>query len=198
MKQLEKLKRKLKQGEVYRRADLEKWSKSVDRHLKELVDAGVLQKLQNGLYYCPKKTVFGVAPAEDKKLVESFLKDKDFLLTSPNSYNALGLGTTQLYNTQVVYNHKRHGLHTLGGRTFDFQLKPKFPRNATEEFLVVDLLNNLDRVAEDQDAVLDRVANKVASFDSKKLLSTARKYGKVRTKKFFENVITNSSSASAR
>jgi len=197
MKQLERLKRHLKAGNVYRRADLEKWSKSVDRHLRELVNAGFLQKLQNGLYYYPKETVFGSAPAEDRKLVETFLKDKNFLLTSPNSYNALGVGTTQFYNKQVVYNHKRHGEYTLGGRTFEFQRKYDFPKKATEEFLLVDLLNNLDRVAEDREALLERVREKALTLDNKKLLSTAFKYGKVRTKKFFEDVVTNPSSASA-
>jgi len=198
MKQLERLKKHLKAGNVYRRADLEKWSKSVDRHLRELVNEGFLQKLQNGLYYCPKETVFGVAPAEDRKLVETFLKDKNFLLTSPNSYNALGVGTTQFYNKQVVYNKKRHGVFTLGGRTFDFQRKVELPRKVTEEYLLVDLLNNLGRVAEDRDALLERVREKALELDDKnKLLSTARKYGKVATKKFFEEVVTNPSSASA-
>lgn len=36
-------------------------SKSVDPHVRELVDEGVLQKLQNGLYYYPKASVFGQA-----------------------------------------------------------------------------------------------------------------------------------------
>jgi len=196
MKQLDRLKRHLKPGKVYRRADLEQWSKSIDRHLRELVNEGFLQKLQNGLYYYPKETVFGTAPAEDRKLVETFLKDKNFLLTSPNSYNTLGVGTTQFYNTQVVYNKKRHGVFTLGGRTFDFQRKMDLPRKVTEEFLLVDLFNNLDRVAEDRNALLGRVREKALELDDKKLLSTARKYGKVRTKKFFEEVVTNPSSAS--
>jgi hypothetical protein len=38
-------------------------------------------------------------------LVESFLKDSDFLMVKPNLYNTLGLGLTQLYNTTWVYNH---------------------------------------------------------------------------------------------
>lgn len=58
----------------------------------------------------------------------AFLKDDRFLLTSPNAYNALGLGTTQLYNRRVVYNHKRHGKFVRGGRTYDFRVKPHFPR----------------------------------------------------------------------
>jgi hypothetical protein len=127
MKRLDQLKRHLRPGRVYRRADLAQWSKSVDRHARELVDQGVLQKLQNGLYYYPQVSVFGSVPADERELVRSFLKEDDFLLTSPNAYNTLGLGTTQLYNTRVVYNHKRHGHFTLGGLPFEFRRKPRFP-----------------------------------------------------------------------
>ena len=38
MKQLDILKKHLKQGEVYRRADLKKWSTAVDRHLQQFVN----------------------------------------------------------------------------------------------------------------------------------------------------------------
>jgi len=47
---------------VYRRKDLERWSNSVDRHLKTLVDAGDLKRIRHGMYYCPKKFAFGEAP----------------------------------------------------------------------------------------------------------------------------------------
>src|SRR6266567_8389334 len=47
---------------------------------------------------------------------------------APNAYNSLGVGTTQLYDKTVVYNHKRHGPVSLGGRVFDFRVKPSFPR----------------------------------------------------------------------
>jgi hypothetical protein len=77
--------------------------------------------------------------------VAGFLKDHRFLLASPNAYNALGVGTTQLYDKTVVYNHKRHGQFSLGGRTFDFRQKPSLPKKLTREFLLVDLANNLDR-----------------------------------------------------
>jgi hypothetical protein len=49
MKRSEQLKRHLHPGRVYRREELAQWSKSVDRHARELVDQGVLKKLQNGL-----------------------------------------------------------------------------------------------------------------------------------------------------
>ena len=59
MNRLEQLKSHLRPGQVYRRADLAQWSKSVDRHARELVEAGVLRKLRNGLYYHPKASGCG-------------------------------------------------------------------------------------------------------------------------------------------
>src|SRR3977135_3361549 len=128
MTKLQELKRRLKPGRVYRREDLAHWSNAVDRHLKQLVDEGTLTKLAGGLYAYPKQTVFGKAPAEDGTLVGSFLKGDRFLLASPSSYNSLGVGTTQLYKKTVVYNRKRHGDFVLSGRTFDFRVKPDFPK----------------------------------------------------------------------
>ena len=70
MTKLEQLKRHLKPGQAYRRAELARWSTSVDRHIKQLVESGVLKKLSGGLYAYPKETAFGPAPAADKDVVE--------------------------------------------------------------------------------------------------------------------------------
>jgi hypothetical protein len=188
MTKLEELRRRLRPGQVYRREDLAGWSNAVDRHLKHLLENGTLTKLAGGLYYCPKKTAFGDAPAKDSKLVESFLKDHRFLLASPNAYNALGVGTTQLYNETVVYNRKRHGHFDLGGRTFDFRVKPDFPKTLTKEFLLVDLVNNLERLAESPTQILTRVKELTASYDTLRLQRAVRDFGTVRTRKFFKNV----------
>jgi hypothetical protein len=185
MAKLGELKRHLRHGRVYRREELVQWSNAVDRHLKQLVSDGTLTKLAPGLYLYPKETVFGKAPAEDDELVETFLKDRRFLLASPNAYNMLGVGTTQLYDKTVVYNHKRHGSFTLGGRTFDFRMRPSFPKTLSREFLLVDLVNNLDRLAESKKEVLERVRERVVSFDVARLQRAAREYGNVRTRKFF-------------
>jgi hypothetical protein len=150
---------------------------------------GTLTKLAGGLYYCPKKTAFGEAPAEDEKLVQGFLKDSKFLLSSPNAFNTLGVGTTQLYNETVVYNHKRHGHFDLGGRVFDFRRKQAFPSSLSEEFLLVDLLNNLERLAEDRDELLDRVQQKAAGVNAPALKRAVRNYGGVRAKNFFAKAL---------
>ena len=173
----------LQAGRVYRREDLARLSTAVDRHLRELVATGKLKKLAQGLYYAPKQSSFGPLPPADEQVVGGFLRDKDFLVFSPSAYNAVGLGTTQLYNRTVVYNHKRHGVFKLGNRQFDFRVKPRFPKKLTPEFLYVDLLNNLDELAEDRDAVLRQARSKLPAFEPAQLRRAADRFGNLATRK---------------
>jgi hypothetical protein len=189
--QLDKLKKHLKKGRVYRRDDLAKWSKSIDRHLEELTTEGTLQKLSQGLYYFPKESAFGKTPPDETELIRGFLKDDRFLVTSPNAYNSLGVGTTQLYNQRTVYNHKRHGEFKLGNRKFDFRIKPHFPRKETEEFLLVDLVSNIETLAEDRSEILKNVATKVRHMNKKKLAKTVSEYGNVKAKNILLPLLTN-------
>jgi hypothetical protein len=173
----------LQAGRVYRREDLASLSNAVDRHLHELVSTGLLKKLAQGLYYAPKQSNFGPLPPTDEQVVRGFLRDKDFLVFSPSLYNTVGLGTTQLYNSTLVYNHKRHGVFRLGNRQFDFRVKPRFPQKLTPEFLYVDLLNNLGELAEDRDAVLNQARTKLLSFNPSRLQEALDSYGNMATRK---------------
>ncbi len=177
----------LSAGKVFRRKDLTDRHPSVDRELGRYVRSGVVRKAAQGLYYVPKTTPFGQAPPDEKALVAKFLDDERFLVFNPSSYNTLGLGTTQLYNTTVVYNHKRHGKFMLAGFEFDFREKPHFPRasQVTREFLLVDMLNNLAGLAEDTDSVLKTVQAKLSSFDEKRLQQAVTHYASARTRRIF-------------
>lgn len=59
----------------------------------------------------------------------------------------------------------------------------------TREFLLVDLVNNVDQLAEAKDGVLRRVMQRAASFDRRRVRRAVRDYGNERTKKFFERVL---------
>lgn len=189
MKKLDTLKKQLKPGEVYRRADLSRWSTAVDRHLQQLVKDGALEKLAGGLYYAPRLSVFGKTPAGEQELVSAFLKDDRFVVTSPGDYNTLGVGTTQLYNERRVYNQKRHGTYKLGNRSFRFVRRPFVPDKLTKEFLLVDLLNNLHHLEEDQSALLNNVKMKVKEMDRKQLTKLVHDFGTVGTKKKFAGLL---------
>ncbi len=185
MAKIDELKKHLQEGKVYRRAELALWSKAVDREINVLVKQGFLSKLSQGVYHVPKNTVFGCAPPDEEDLVRTFLKDDDFLITSWNVYNTLSVGTTQLYNKRIVYNHKRHGEFKLGNKLFFFHAKHCFPKKVTQEFLLVDLVNNLDNLAEDNDEIMKNVLKKASNMHSESLKSAILKYGGTRAKNSF-------------
>lgn len=189
MSALNELKRRLRPGQVYRRKDLARWSNAVDRHLRQLVDEGRLKKVSGGVYMAPRQTRFGASPATPQKLVETFLGDDRFLMISPNAYNGLGVGTTQLYNETVVYNRKRHGRFKLDGRTYDFRLRPSVPPRLSEEVLMVDLLHNLDRLAEDRSVVLPRALGRARKMDRAKLAKALHAYGSARAERLLQPVL---------
>ena len=174
---LVRLRNHLKRGVVYRRRDLTSLSTNVDRHLKELVKEGALRKLQHGLYLCPDASSFGEAPAGEDALLRTFLRSNTFLAYSPNTFNSLRLGTTQLYNVRTVLNQKRHGSFLLDGRSYFFQRRLHVPAKLTKEVLLVELLNSLKKLAEDPDMLLETLESQLSSFDRDGLLTAARRYG---------------------
>ena len=188
---MEALRKHIDPGQVYRRSDLEYYSSAIDRHLGMLTKDGSLVKLSQGLYYAPLFSKFGMVPPEDKVLVESFLKDNDFLMVKPNLYNTLGLGLTQLYNTTWVYNHKRKGEFKLNGKTFEFKIKSSFPNQLTKEFLLVDLLNNLDELADDKDQTLKNLPIILNGINDDDLMRVTQQYGSGRTKQMLKSMYRN-------
>ncbi|MGV8963357.1 MAG: hypothetical protein ACOH2V_08240 [Candidatus Saccharimonadaceae bacterium] len=186
MSKLDDLKSHLRKGNIYKRDELQKWSSSIDRHLSKLTRDGILKKVGPGLYHFRKKNAFGFEPPADQLLIKKFLDNDNFLITSFNSFNALGVGTTQLYNKQIIYNHLRSGDIRLGNKLFSFKKKSAFPQKPTKEFLVVDLINNLDSLAEDQPKILEKVLKKVMSLDKRSLGHAIDKYGTPRTRKLLD------------
>jgi hypothetical protein len=189
MSALSDLKRHLRPGQVYRRKDLARWSNAVDRHVRQLVEEGRLEKVSAGVYMMPRKTRFGVASAKPEKLVETFLGDDRFLMVSPSAFNGLGVGTTQLYNEPVVYNRKRHGKFTLDGRVYDFRMRPWVPNRLSKEILLVDLLHNLDRLPEDKLAVLPRALERAKEMDCSRLAKAVQDFGSARAERLLAPVL---------
>ena len=109
-------------------------------------------------------------------------------LCSENAYNSLGVGTTQLYNEKLVYNYKRDGRHMLNGRSFYFLKRPRFPTKSSQEFLLVDLMNNLHLLAEDKESVLKNATEKAQYMDRSKLMRAVHSYAGARARKFFEGL----------
>lgn len=177
MKSAEKLRDAMESGKVYRRQNLEDFSTAVDRDLKTLVRSGEVRKLAGGLYCRPEQSRFGAMPPDDRELVRAFLKTNDFHMTSFNDFTDLGLGLTQVYNTYIVYNHKRAGSFLLGRKQFRFRLVPAYPAKPSKEYLLVDMLNNLRRLPDDVGAVLRNLKSGLREFDREKVLDCLERYG---------------------
>ena len=191
IRSFEKLSHHLKPGNVYRRETLLFYSNAVDRDLVRLSKEKVLEKVAPGLYYAPKTSRFGYLPPDETLLIKAFLRDDQFLLFSRNEYNTLGLGLTQLYNRTVVYNYKRHGVFKLGNQTYDFRRPARgFPKKITHAFLIVDLLNNLNELAEENSESLKiKIRSKLSPVLLKQASRCAKQYGKMATQKFFRELI---------
>lgn len=178
---------KLEPGRVYRTRDLASWSKNAPRLAKRLERDGQLVRLRNGLFLHPRAGKFGPVPPGDAELLRRFLDDTPFVVTGPERWNALGLGTTAAFAYPLVYNRKRTGMFTLGGRVFDLHRVP-FPEHPPKEWYVVDLLENAERAGASR-ADLERTlatALRRGAFDLGRLRTMAEEFGLKRTRAHVE------------
>ena len=111
-------------------------------------------------------------------MLRAFQDGDAFIITGPPVWNALGLGSTQMFAHPLVYNRKRSGLFNLGGRMFDLR-RVRFPDHPTLEWFVVDLLENLASVCLDPYETAAVLAARVAegAFEPEALSAMAAHYG---------------------
>ena len=173
----------LKRGRVYRTRDLSRWTANPARLARRLVEEGKLQPLAHGLFVCPRRGRFGLVPPTDEEVLRAFLGGH-FVLTGPEQWNALGLGTSAAFAAQLVYNTKRSGEFTLGGRRFLLR-RVSFPRQRPPEWFVVDLFQHAEQAAADRDELTAALADAVSRgrFDPERLTGMAREYGSRDTQK---------------
>lgn len=182
---------KMVNRKAYKSKELNRWSSNLSRDLKELEEKNLLTNAGHGIYYQSEKLGSFNLPVDENSLLEKFLNDSKFMTRTYGEYNDLRLGTTQhTPNLVLVYNKKRDGVFTLDGKTYVFKRK-KFPSKNFDEFLLVDMLNNLENLGEDKNFILDNLKKRWASnfeLDKKVILFQAKRYGKYWVKKFFEKL----------
>lgn len=181
----------MKAGKLYRPEPLSEYSNNLSRDLADLVKESRLKKAGPGLYYKPKKLGNFDVPLDKSSLVKEFLKTKSgsFLIRHLSDFHGLRLGTTQHSKKVFVYNKKRNGDFTLDGTEFAFR-KRKFPKVESQEYLLVDMLNNLKELGEDSLKLLMNLERRLPSMglDMNKLLETSEKYGKTWVKRFLNKL----------
>ena len=165
-------------GRVFRTRDLASLSANPTRMAKRWVDEGLCTRLRPGLYAVAEMTRFGPAPPDRRGLLRAFLDGDDFVITGPPVWNSLGLGSTQMFAHPLIYNRKRSGLFSLGGRTFDLR-RVQFPDHPTLDWFGVDLLENLASVCLDRSETAAILAARLAegAFNPEALAGMAAEYG---------------------
>jgi len=164
-------------GHVYRTHELQAFSANPSRWAKRLVQQGVLRQPWHGLYYLPEPTRWGPMPPSTEELLRAFLGSDEFLITGPYFWNALGLGTTQMFAVTLVYNRERTGEVRVGGGRFWFR-RVRFPSPPPIEWFIVDLLHNERHMGEDTSRLDEFLARALRArrFDADKLREMAEEY----------------------
>lgn len=87
--------------------------------MSRLVGAGILSRVSKGVFYKPKKTVFGIAKPKEEDLLKEYLfknGQRIAYVTGMNLYNKMGL-TTQVPAQIFVATKSRRSAVTLGNIT---------------------------------------------------------------------------------
>lgn len=151
-----------------------------------------MRKAAHGLYYAPIESRFGSAPAQDEELLRAFFEGGRFVVTGPPRWNALGLGSTAMFASTLVYNTRRSGEFTFDGRRFLLR-RVLFPENPTPEWFVVDLLQHHEMVG----AALTELAQRLTStlragrWDAERLRDMAVQFGTQATQATVERCLAD-------
>ena len=186
----------LEPGRVYRTRELAAWGKNQPRLAKRLVRQGQLVALAHGLYSCPRRGRFGAVPPTDDELLRAFLDGGPFVITGPERWNALGLGTTSAFALPLVYNTKRSGEFVFGARKLLLR-RVAFPEHPTAEWFVVDLFEHSEQAGTSLGALTAALARTVrgGTFDRDRLRTMAGRYGSRATRAAIEQALDEASAA---
>jgi len=181
----------LEPGRVYRTRDFAEWTANAPRLADRLVREGKLRKLAQGLFVHPAKSRFGIVPPSDEEILRAFLGGDPFVITGPDRWNSLGLGSTAVFAAPLVYNTKRTGKFEFGGRPFILR-RPKFPATPSREWYAIDLIENADQAGASRTDLVEELARATArgEFDREALGEMAAKYGTKETQRMVESALT--------
>jgi hypothetical protein len=117
------------------------------------------------------------------------------VVTGPERWNVLGLGTTAVFVVPLVYNTKRSGSFNFGKRRFVLR-RVAFPENPPTEWFIVDLLEHADQAAASPDDVADVLTRALAhgKFERERLREMAKRYGSRATIARVERALRESAS----
>jgi len=87
---------------------------------------------------------------DEHELVKAFLEDGPVCRDFPNALQPVGLGQHSSTTDGLSTTKKRHGTFSARKSTGHFRAPYDVPRQLSPEFLLVDLVNELSKLAEDR------------------------------------------------
>lgn len=188
----------LEAGRAYRTRDLRRYSANPSRLARRLVTEGKLARAAHGLYYAPVPSDFGPLPATDEELLRAFLGGARFILTGPPYWNALGLGSTAMFATKLVYNLSRSGEFLIDRRRFLLR-RVYFPDPPTAEWYIVDLLQHHEMAGVAMSTLREGLVAslRLSRWDRPRLHEMAKVYGNKATLEVIEAALEQTAASAA-
>lgn len=119
------------------------------KSLERMVKKGELKRAEKGLYYIPKKSIFGELPLTIKDFIQKYLYigDKRIgYITGVNLFNRYGL-TTQLSNSIEIATNTRKNPREFDGIKIKFiQNKTPITEKNIKYLEILDILKNLKNI----------------------------------------------------
>ena len=122
---------------------------AIFKSLERMVKKGELKRAEKGLYYIPKKSIFGELPLAIKDFIQKYLYlgDKRIgYITGVNLFNRYGL-TTQLSNSIEIATNTRKNPREFDGIKIKFILNKALITEENIKYLeILDILKNLKNI----------------------------------------------------
>lgn len=130
--------------------------------------------------------------------MRAFLDGAPFVLTGPERWDALGLGTSASFAAQLVYNTKRSGEFQLGWRRYLLR-RVALTKQPSPEWFVVDLFQHAEQAAADRDDLTRALGEALrrGPFDADRLRTFAQEYGSRDTQRRVEEALDTARSVAA-
>lgn len=156
---------------------------NIFKTLERLVKKGELKRAEKGVYYIPKKTVFGELPLSAKEFVDKYLylnEERIGYITGNNLFNKYGL-TTQISNTIEIGTNTRKNPREFQGIKIKFVLNKAPITSENIIYLeILDILKNLKNIPdsniEENYRIMKEKILKLAYEEIMLLLDLAEKY----------------------
>lgn len=157
-------------------------SYALSKALGRLSDKGIIKRYKKGVYYKPKKTIFGEIGPSEKAQINLILRDKTVngYLSGSTIYNEWGL-TTQISNEVVIVTKKPKKNSKIGKIRIKYS-KGITPKNKKDvrKLQLLDIVKDFKKIPDRNDKVFISVIKieleSYSNSEIKELVKMALKY----------------------